>query len=122
MQPGVPLRLTYLDTDGGARPVLQTYRIDRCSLTPENFNLPVGYTLAHSRAEIMADPAQLQMLQKLAGGANLNDPKVMQAMSAALNKNAYGRKIEGQQGATPRLSPQMLEKLMEMYKKNQPGK
>jgi hypothetical protein len=122
LRPGVPLRFTYLERDGSERPVLQTYRIDRCNLTLENFNLPVGYTLAHSRAEVVADPAQLQMLQKMAGGANLNDPKVMQAMSAALNKNAYGRKIEGQQGATPRLSPQMLEKLMEMYKKNQPGK
>jgi hypothetical protein len=120
LTPGIPLRLTYGDPEGGKRPVLETYRIDRCSLTLQNFNLPIGYTLAHSRAEIMASPEQLKMLQKFAG-ANMSDPKAMQAMSAALNKNAYGRKIEGQQGASPRMTPNVLENLMEMYKKNQAG-
>jgi hypothetical protein len=122
MKEGIPLRMNYINDKGLKPHVLDTYRIDRCKLAPENFNLPVGYTLAHSRAEIMADPAQLQMMQRLAGNADLSDPKTLQSMETLLNKNAYGRKIEpGHDGAAPRLSPQSLEKLIEVYRQKQQG-
>ncbi len=117
LNPGIPLRLVYVSDTGAKRSVLDTYRVDRCKLSVENFNLPVGYRLAHSRAEVMVDPQQMQMLQKFASAADMRDPKAVEAMRAMLNKNAYSKRVDpSKQGGAQTLSPEMMQRLMDMYK------